>query len=125
MSDNWTGLSYTPVYGDTTIENFEIKSIEVLSAKRGSYSGDLVIPVSKEIQGSPFGGTFNVTGIGLYGFDDCVGITSVDFSENNYITAIPSIFSFCGCTGLTKVKFSSALKTISGRAFKDLSLIHI
>ena len=70
------------------------------------------------------GTVYPVRSIEQHVFQDCTGITEVDYSENTYLTATGE-YAFRGCTGLTKVTLSDYINTISNYSFADAPLTEI
>ena len=73
-------------------------------------TGNVVIPSE-----AMFGGTsYKVTGIGVYAFYNCRGLTSVTIP--NSVTTIERR-AFCGCSRLTSVNIPNSVTTIGDDAF--------
>ncbi|MCD8282537.1 MAG: leucine-rich repeat domain-containing protein [Prevotella sp.] len=56
----------------------------------GTYSGDVVIPSTVEYESI----SYSVTGIGIYAFDDCSSLTSIEIPSS--VTSI-GYYAFVGC----------------------------
>ena len=85
-------------------------SIEVISGKEDSISGEIEIPDKVENNGT----TYTVTTIGTAAFLSCKGLTSVTIP--NSVTAI-EYSAFYGCTGLTSVTIPNSVTAIRHSAF--------
>lgn len=99
----------------------DFSSMEAIIADNNSYSGSLVIP-EKLYSGY---GTFTITGIYAFAFDDCDGLTSVTIP--NSVTSIASSM-FSRCENLTSVTIPNSVTTIENDAFfycKNLTSITI
>ena len=92
----------------------DFSSMEAIIADNNSYSGSLVIP-EKLYSGY---GTFTITGIYAFAFDDCDGLTSVTIP--NSVTSI-GYMAFCRCSGLTSITIPNSVKSIGDNAFSSCS----
>ena len=88
----------------------DFSSMEAIIADNNSYSGSLVIP-EKLYSGY---GTFTITGIYAFAFDDCDGLTSVTIP--NSVTSI-GYMAFCRCSGLTSVTIPNSVTSIASSMF--------
>ena len=87
----------------------DFSSMEAIIADNNSYSGSLVIP-EKLYSGY---GTFTITGIYAFAFDDCDGLTSVTIP--NSVTSI-GYMAFHGCNKLESFYFKGGLPTTLSEA---------
>ena len=101
------------VNGITYYLNKDGKSVTV-TQKRGSYSGEVIIP--KEI--TYLNENLVVTSIDDMAFYDCSGLTSVTIP--NSVKSIGNK-AFCSCLGLTSVSIPDSVNFIGEYAFSDCS----
>lgn len=100
----------------------EKKEATVIQYKNdNNYSGDVVIQETVIYEDA----TYNVTGIGMYAFSDCVNLTTITIPYG--VTVIGSS-AFENCSGLTSVTIPNSVTIIYDRAFakcKSLTSIKI
>ena len=78
------------------------------------YTGSVVIPENVNYYST----TYSVTSIGIYAFEDCRGLTSIEIP--NSVTSIGEE-AFYGCSGLTYVEIPNSVTSIGKSAFKYCS----
>ena len=84
------------------------------SSYSNEYTGSIVIPKTVIYNGTYDGTTYSVTGIGIYAFHGCTGLTSVTIP--NSVTSI-DYGAFYGCTGLTSITIPNSVTSIGIYAF--------
>lgn len=88
----------------------DFSSMEAIIADRNSYSGSLVIPEKLYSRW----GTFTITGIYAFAFDDCDDLTSITIP--NSVTSIGDS-AFSSCSGLTSITIPNSVTSIASGMF--------
>ncbi|MBQ9602883.1 MAG: leucine-rich repeat domain-containing protein [Paludibacteraceae bacterium] len=112
-----TMFAQVPIGDLYYVLNYDDKTAEVTYCPYKSYEGNYpnlttaIIPASVEY----YSDIYNVTGIGLYAFDNCLGLTSVTIP--NSVTSIGA-YAFRSCTGLASVAIPNSVTSIGAYAFE-------
>ena len=88
----------------------DFSSMEAIIADKNSYSGSLVIPEKLYSRW----GTFTITGIYAFAFDDCDDLTSITIP--NSVTSIGDS-AFSSCSGLTSITIPNSVTSIASGMF--------
>ena len=99
---------------DATAKTVEVTFVEDGEGNADFYYGTVTVPnrVAKD------GVTYTVTAIGVYAFNNCANLTSVNIGDN--VTDI-GYGAFEGCSSLTSITLPSGLTSIGSTAFRSCS----
>ncbi len=104
------GQTFTSNGINYTVTDAVAETVEV--AVNAGYTGDAVIPATVTDSGI----TYQVTGIGLFAFKDCIGLTSMSLPGS--IESI-GIRAFLGCTGIESINIPDSVEVIRTSTFED------
>ena len=92
----------------------ETREAKVTNNGYRSYSGDITIPATITYEDV----TYSVTSIGVYAFEDCRSLTSINIPES--VTSIGDL-AFRGCSSLTSITIPEGVTSIGEGAFAGCS----